>query len=108
MLVAIPAFMMPAFTLALDAPTVRYEPLGDVATNTGVPVEVSLEALRLCNLAADQPDHFNLLLFLLCRQAVGASLADDRETHCTPSRRPKCDRISKSGLEDVWTDRLLW
>ena len=45
---------MPALTLALNAPTVRYEPLGDVATTTGVPVEVSLEALRLCNLAADR------------------------------------------------------
>jgi hypothetical protein len=56
---------MPMLTFALDAPTVRYEPLGDMATTTGVPGEVSLEALRLCNFAADPPDHFNLLHFSL-------------------------------------------
>ena len=68
MLVAIPAIKMPALMLALDAPTVRYKPLGDMATTTGVSGEVSLEPLCLCNLAADPPDHFNLSHFSLGRQ----------------------------------------
>jgi hypothetical protein len=58
--VAVLQSMMPALTLAADAPTVRYEPFGDVATTTWPPSEVSFEALRLRDIAADALDHFNL------------------------------------------------
>jgi hypothetical protein len=56
---------MVAFTVALDTPTVRHEPLGNVATTTAVPGEVSLEALPLRDLTADPPNHFNLSHFFV-------------------------------------------
>jgi hypothetical protein len=79
LLVAVPALTMGAFTVALDTPTVRHEPLGDVATTTGVPGEVSLEALSLRNLAADPPDHFNHSPFFLKRVSE-VGLADNQTT----------------------------
>jgi hypothetical protein len=88
LIVTVPALTMLALTVALDAPTVRHEPLGDVAASTRLLGEVSLEALCLRNLTADRGDHFNLSHFI-GRWWLKVSLTDDQGDPHHLSRRQK-------------------